>query len=252
MTQHASASDAGDNAVPDNSVPGIELQHITLTAGAFSLRDLSLRIPLGEYAVLMGPSGQGKTTILEIICGLRKIEAGSVRISGVDVTVWSPADRQIGYVPQDLALFPTMTVRENLEFALKLRKARREIITQRIDELATLLGIGYLLKRGVRHLSGGEAQRVALGRALSFHPSLLLLDEPLSALDEDRRHEMQHLLRGVQQQTGVTTLHVTHSMEEAENLADRVLTLRNGTVASHAGAQAHPRGPHLNAKAQAS
>ncbi len=210
----------------------IQLRGVTIGAGSFLLSDVSLEVGSGEYAVLMGPSGQGKTTILESLCGLRTIISGSIVIDGVDVTDWPPADRQVGYVPQDLALFPTMTVRENLEFALKLRKANRTLIAQRTEELAHLLGIRHLLGRGVNHLSGGESQRVALGRALSFRPSILLLDEPLSALDEAKRHDMQKLLRGVQQSTGVTTLHVTHSAEEAETLADRVLTLGDGTVTS--------------------
>lgn len=203
----------------------IDLQAVSIAAGSFLLSELDLRVERGEYAVLMGPSGQGKTTILEAICGLRKVTAGKILIDGHEVTRWPPADRQIGYVPQDLALFPTMTVRENLEFALRLRNAPRQQIAERTEELAHLLSIPHLLDRGVKHLSGGEAQRVALGRALSFRPAVLLLDEPLSALDEARRHDMQNLLRSVQQNTGVTTLHVTHSADEAEALADRVLTL---------------------------
>lgn len=203
----------------------IDLQAVSIAAGSFLLSELDLRVERGEYAVLMGPSGQGKTTILEAICGLRRVTAGKILIDGHEVTRWPPADRQIGYVPQDLALFPTMTVRENLEFALRLRSAPRQQIAERTEELAHLLSIPHLLGRGVKHLSGGEAQRVALGRALSFRPAVLLLDEPLSALDEARRHDMQNLLRSVQQNTGVTTLHVTHSADEAEALADRVLTL---------------------------
>ncbi len=203
----------------------IDLQAVSIAAGSFLLSELDLRVERGEYAVLMGPSGQGKTTNLEAICGLRKVTAGKILIDGHEVTRWPPADRQIGYVPQDLALFPTMTVRENLEFALRLRNAPRQQIAERTEELAHLLSIPHLLGRGVKHLSGGEAQRVALGRALSFRPAVLLLDEPLSALDEARRHDMQNLLRSVQQNTGVTTLHVTHSADEAEALADRVLTL---------------------------
>jgi len=203
----------------------IDLQAVSVTAGSFRLNDLSFQVAKGEYAVLMGPSGQGKTTILEAICGLRRVTSGTIWIEGHNVTDWPPADRQIGYVPQDLALFPTMTVRENLEFALKLRSTPRQQIVERTDEMAHLLSITHLLGRGVKHLSGGEAQRVALGRALSFRPAVLLLDEPLSALDEARRHDMQNLLRSVQQNTGVTTLHVTHSGDEAEALADRVLTL---------------------------
>src|SRR5690606_36213539 len=208
----------------------IDLQAVSIAAGSFLLSELSLQVERGEYAVLMGPSGQGKTTILEAICGLRKVTSGTILNDGNDVTRWPPADRQIGYVPQDLALFSTMTVRENLEIALRLRRAPRQLISDRTEELAHLLSIAHLLSRGVKHLSGGDAQRVALGRALSFRAAVLLLDEPLSALDEARRHDMQNLLRSVQQNTGVTTLHVTHSADEADALADRVVTLGGTTV----------------------
>ena len=137
------------------------------------------------------------------------------------MTRWSPADREIGYVPQDLALFPTLTVKQHLEFALRLRKKSAAVVAERTKELSEVLGIGHLLTRSIVGLSGGESQRVALGRALSFRPSVLLLDEPLSALDESTRHEMHELLRRVKQSTGVTTLHVTHSVAESESLADR-------------------------------
>lgn len=210
----------------------IQLQDVTVRAGAFALENVSLEIARGEYAVLMGKTGHGKSTILEAICGLRRVEQGSIRIDGQDVTRASPAVRSIGYVPQDLALFPTMTVRDHLEFALKLRGARRQARRSRVAELAPLLGIQHLLERGVRRLSGGEAQRVALGRALSFRPTVLLLDEPLSALDESTRSEIQSLLREIQRTTGVTTLHVTHSREEARALADRLLVLDQGQVAN--------------------
>jgi ABC-type sugar transport system ATPase subunit len=200
-------------------------------AGAFRLDEISFRIETGEYAVLMGSTGSGKTTILEALCGLRRIARGKILIHSTDVTDWSPRDRQIGYVPQDLALFPTLTVLQHLEFALKLRKSPRSVYQRRCKELAELLGISHLLDRRVAGLSGGESQRVALGRALSFQPSMLLLDEPLSALDDATRHEMQSLLRDIKSSTGVTTLHVTHSREEAESLADRRLTLSDGKVA---------------------
>jgi len=208
----------------------IELLDVSVTAGEFSLSGISFRIDSGQYAVLMGQTGRGKTTILEAICGLRKINSGQILVHGCDVTEASPADRQIGYVPQDLALFPTLNVRQHLEFALRLRKKSTQEVAERVDELAEVLGIGQLLQRSVRGLSGGESQRVALGRALSFRPSVLLLDEPLSALDEATRFEMHELLTRVKQKSHVTTLHVTHSVEDAEALADRRLTLVGGQV----------------------
>ena len=208
----------------------IELREVTLEAGAFALRGVSLVIPTGRYAALMGRTGQGKTTLLEVICGLRRIDSGRVLIDGVDITDWAPGDRGIGYVPQDLALFPTLTVGEHLAFSLQLRKQSRQQVSSRIHELAELLGIGHLLARQVTHLSGGEGQRVALGRALSFHPSVLLLDEPLSALDEETRGEMHDLLKQVQQTNRITTLHVTHSTAEAQALADWHLILEAGAI----------------------
>jgi ABC-type sugar transport system ATPase subunit len=208
----------------------IELQRVSLRAGNFALHDISLRVESGEYAVLMGRTGRGKTTLLEAICGLRKVESGRIVLHGDDVTEWSPADRQIGYVPQDLALFPTLTVRQHLEFAVRLRKSPPAVIRQRVDEMSALLGITPLLERHVQGLSGGESQRVALGRALSFHPAVLLLDEPLSALDEATRGEMYVLLRSIRQRTGVTVLHVTHSRQEAAALADRLLLLEDGRI----------------------
>ncbi|TWU06493.1 Spermidine/putrescine import ATP-binding protein PotA [Stieleria varia] len=168
----------------------------------------------------MGRTGLGKTTILESICGLRRVTAGKVLIGGIDMTHWLPGDRQIGYVPQDLALFPTLSVEEHLAFALRLRKWPTAEIRSRVAELSDVLGIRHLLLRSVAMLSGGESQRVALGRAISFRPAVLLLDEPLSALDESTRGEMQNLLLQIKQTTGVTALHVTHSSEEANALAD--------------------------------
>ncbi len=203
----------------------IELKEVTLRAGKHELRNLSFCVQAGHYAILKGKTGQGKTTLLEALCGLRKLQRGTIWIDGQNVTNASPGARGIGYVPQDGALFPNMNVQEHLAFALRLRKQPKALIENRCRELASLLKIDHLLNRSVVNLSGGEAQRVALGRALSFHPNVLLLDEPLSALDEDTRSEMYELLRMVQKTTGVTTLHVTHSREEAESLGDIHLTL---------------------------
>jgi ABC-type sugar transport system ATPase subunit len=208
----------------------IAIDNLHLHAGAFALDGLSLTVPTGEYAVLMGKTGCGKTTLLEAICGLRHVRSGRIVLLGRDVTHLRPAERGVGYVPQDLALFPTLRVREHLAFALEVRRAPASEIAARVHEMAGLLGIAGLLERYPQGLSGGEAQRVALGRALAFHPRVLLLDEPLSALDEDTRGGMVDLLRDVQQRTGVTTLHVTHSLTEARRLADRLFVLEGGVL----------------------
>ena len=208
----------------------VQLDDVTIRSGSFRLSNVSFAVSTGQYAVLMGKTGEGKTTILEAICGLRNILAGRILLHGEDVTRLHAADRGVGYVPQDLALFPTLTVREHLEFALRVRRSDEKMIMTRVTEFADLLGIDHLLDRLPQRLSGGESQRVALGRALTFHPQVLLLDEPLSALDEETRYEMYELLKRVQRQTGVTTLHVTHSRAEARALAERLLVLEAGRV----------------------
>ncbi len=208
----------------------IELSDVSLRVGDFHFDKLSFRVDARQYAVLMGRTGQGKTTILEVICGLRQPQTGKVFINDVEVTDWAPGDRQVGYVPQDLALFPHMTVRGHLEYALQLKKLAASTIQDRVTRVSEQLGIAHLLKRRIQGLSGGEAQRVALGRALSFEPSVLLLDEPLSALDEQTRHEMHELLKQIKQTTGMTTLHITHNSEEAAALADVTLRLDRGSI----------------------
>jgi ABC-type sugar transport system ATPase subunit len=217
----------------------IELENITIRAGTFGLTNVSLSIPEGTYAVLMGGTGQGKTTILEAICGLKPVDTGRVRLNDVDMTHWKPADRGVGYVPQDLALFPTITVRGHLEFALRLRHYSRSVIQNRVAELAHLLGIESLMDRRIRGLSGGESQRVALGRALSFHPRILLMDEPLNALDEATRDRLCELLRSIQKDSGLTTLHVTHSRTEAIALAERLYVLEHGRLSERPLGELH-------------
>jgi molybdate/tungstate transport system ATP-binding protein len=198
----------------------IALEHVAVHAGAFALEDVSLTVPTGEYGVLMGRTGSGKTTLLETVAGLRKAAGGRIRLNGRDVTRLGPAARNVGYVPQDAALFTTMSVRDQLAFALEIRRVRREIVNRRVGELAAALGIAHLLHRKPNGLSGGERQRVALGRALAFGPSVLLLDEPLSALDEETRGDMSGLLRSIVEDASVTVLHVTHNPAEADALAD--------------------------------
>ncbi|MBN1341675.1 MAG: ATP-binding cassette domain-containing protein [Phycisphaerae bacterium] len=208
----------------------IAVEKLTVRAGKFSLSNVSFEVPTGCYGVLMGRTASGKSTILETICGLKRAVSGRIVLDGRDITRLKPAERGVGYVPQDGALFSTMSVGEHLGFALDIRGRRRVEIDRRVAELAELLGIGHLLDRGPEGLSGGERQRVALGRALSVRPSILCLDEPLSALDEDTREEMCGLLKDVCRETGVTTLHVTHSRAEAAELGQHVLRIEGGVV----------------------
>jgi molybdate/tungstate transport system ATP-binding protein len=208
----------------------ISLADVTIRQGLFALRNIALTVPTGQYGVLMGKTGCGKTTLLEAICGLRRVRSGAVRLLGCDVPRLRPADRGIGYVPQDLALFSTLTVREHLAFALVVRGRRLSEISARVQELAGLLGIAHLLDRRPHGLSGGEAQRVALGRALAMRPQVLLFDEPLSALDDETREEMYDLLRSVRRAMTVTVLHVTHNRSEASRLADCLFQLHDGRI----------------------
>ena len=208
----------------------IEVDKLSMRLGTFNLDGISFSVPSGAYAALMGKTGVGKTSVLEAICGLKPTTGGTVRLAGRDVTQLRPADRGIGFVPQDAALFSTMTVRDQLGFSLAVRRRPKQEIAARVGELAARLGIESLLDRRPPGLSGGEKQRVALGRALAFRPRILCLDEPLSALDEDTREDLCELLRDLTRESGVTTLHITHNRTEARALADVHLQLQGGEV----------------------
>ena len=203
----------------------ISVSDLCVTAGKFRLAHVSFAVPAGAHAVLMGPSGCGKTTTLEAICGLRRVESGRIVIADRDVTPLPPAERGIGFVPQDGALFPHLTVRENAAFALKVRQQSPADTAARVDELAAQFGLTQLLDRRVTDLSGGEKQRVALARAVAFRPSVLLLDEPFSALDVPGRELLRRHLVGLREQEGITILHVTHDPTDAESLATQVIVL---------------------------
>ncbi len=210
----------------------ISLRHITVQAGGFQLRDLSMEIPTGSHTALMGRTGSGKTTLLEGICGLRSVRSGSIWVGDREVTNLLPGQRGIGLVPQDGALFDHLTVRQHLEFALEVRGWAPERRETRSQELAEWLGLTSLVDRLPAGMSGGERQRVALGRALAFHPPVLCLDEPLSALDDQTRGEIVAVLTEIRNRTGITILHITHNRSEAERLADRILHLRDGRLES--------------------
>lgn len=202
------------------------LDQVTVQAGQFVLPPFSLEIEEGECVALMGPSGCGKTTLLETVCGLWNGPIGGRMVLGdMDVTNLPPGARGIGLVPQDVALFPSLTVREQLEFGPKLHGWKSVETKERVEGLALDLGLEKLLDRSPAGLSGGEARRVALGRALALRPRLLCLDEALTGLDEARHEEVLGVIRKMIEREGVTALHVTHSKKEAEAIADRVVVM---------------------------
>jgi ABC-type sugar transport system ATPase subunit len=208
----------------------IDVRDLSICQGAFRLDGIALVVPHGRYAVLMGKTGSGKTTLLEAIAGLRRIARGRITLGDRNVTGLDPADRAVGYVPQDGALFRTMTVRQNLAFALTLQRRPADAVGARVDELAGWLEIGHLLDRRAVGLSGGETQRVALGRALAHGPPVLLMDEPLGALDEETRDRLIGVFKSIRARYDVTVLHVSHSRHEAEQLGDLVFRLHEGRV----------------------
>lgn len=221
----------------------IEVRSLGVRTGRFQLDDLTFQVPAGSYSVLMGRTGCGKTTLLEALAGLLPATAGQVLLDGDDVTRRRPADRHLGYVPQDGALFPSMTIAEHLSFSLRLRKHSRTDIEARVKELAEELGLVSLLARHPHGLSGGERQRVSLGRALAAKPRVVLLDEPLSALDDESREELATVLAKTQAATRATFLHVTHNREDAERLANHSLQMDAGQVRleSNSKASGKPR-----------
>ncbi len=208
----------------------IRTEALTFSVGEFLLNQIDLNVAQGEYFVLLGPPGSGKTVFLECLCGLNRPRSGHVFIAGRDVTELEPRQRGIGYVPQDYALFPRLSVGQNIAFGLHGRRLSRHAVADKIEQKAALLGIGHLLERRVGSLSGGEKQRTALARALVIEPSILLLDEPVSALDENTRDSVCMGLRRLQEKLGVTTIHVSHNLEEAFSVANRGGIFHNGKI----------------------
>jgi ABC-type Fe3+/spermidine/putrescine transport system ATPase subunit len=209
--------------------PILELAQVTKRFEHILAADrLSLTVYRGEFFTLLGPSGSGKSTILRMVAGLEQPDTGSIRIAGRDVDDVPPWRRNLGMVFQQYAIFPHMTVAENVAYGLRVRLRPYRDISEKLTAALRLVGLEGMADKGVTRLSGGEQQRVALARALVLEPSLLLLDEPLSALDEKIRREMQAELKHIQQKTGTTFLYVTHDQEEALTMSDRIAVLDRG------------------------
>jgi len=195
-----------------------------------SVGPIDLIVKDGELITLLGPSGTGKTTTLRMIAGFIEADEGSILFNSKDVIGLPTRERNIGMVFQSVALFPNMTVYQNIAFGPDMAEWPHERTVRRVEELADLLGIRHLLKRRIDEISGGEAQRVALARALAKEPALLLLDEPLSALDPQLRERLQTEIRRIQKRVGITTIYVTHSQDEAFAISDRVAIIKDGRV----------------------
>ena len=194
------------------------------------LRDVSLELKAGEFVSLLGPSGCGKTTLLRIVAGFDHPDSGRVVLDGQDITGLAAAKRQMGMVFQAYSLFPNMTAEQNVRFGLRVRRQDDAAQGKRAGELLDLVGLAEHAQKFPHQLSGGQQQRVALARALAIRPALLLLDEPLSALDAKVRVQLRDEIRRIQQETGVTTLFVTHDQEEALSISDRVVVMHGGVL----------------------
>jgi ABC-type sugar transport system ATPase subunit len=198
--------------------------------GTRAVRDFRLEVEDGEFVVLVGPSGCGKTTLLRMIAGLESVTAGRIRFDGADVTARSPRERNVAMVFQNYALYPHMTVRGNLEFPLRMARIPKGARRGRVEETAAMLGLGELLGRRPAELSGGQSQRVAMGRALVREPAVFLMDEPLSNLDAKLRVEIRAEIASLTRRVGTTTIYVTHDQVEAMTLGDRIAVVSEGRL----------------------
>ena len=206
---------------------GLAISDLTGQAGSFRLGPVSLAIEPGQVLAMLGPSGAGKTMLLETIAGLRPHRSGTIRLAGADITAWPPEQRRIGLVFQDAALFPHLSVAENIRFG---PRATRQAPAADLDSLLRRLGITPLAARAPRSLSGGERQRVALARALAIQPALLLLDEPLSALDQPTREDLRTLLRELLAALDIPAVHVTHDRDEALSISNDLAIITGGQL----------------------
>lgn len=208
----------------------LKLEQISARAGSFKLGPLDLEIAAGECHALLGPSGAGKSTVLELIVGFRKLQSGQIFMNGRNLAQVPVERRNIGYLPQQLALFPHLTVKENILYGIRCRRTPSPADLTKVASLTDAMGLTQLKDRKPIHLSGGERQRVALARALAPAPDFLILDEPFSALNEALRRELWRLLKDLQQEYGVATLMVTHDLEEAYFFGEQIHILINGRL----------------------
>jgi len=207
------------------------LENVTKTFGSLvAVDDVNLQIEPGEFICFLGPSGCGKTTLLRLITGFEQVTSGNVIYDGQMINDVIPQKRDFGIVFQSYALFPNMTVRENTAFGLKMRKMPQKLIDERVDEILKLLGLSPWGDHYPSQLSGGQQQRVGLGRAIAIKPNVLLLDEPLSALDAKIRIRLRIVIKKLQQDLGITLIYVTHDQEEALAMADRIVIMRDGQI----------------------
>lgn len=209
----------------------IEIKDLSKKFGEFTaVSDFNISIRAGEFISVLGASGSGKTTVLRILAGLEEPTGGRILVDGQDATLLPSEARDIGLVFQDYALFPHMSVEQNVAFPLRMRKMPKERIKVDVDNILALVGASHLRSRKPNQLSGGQQQRIALARALVFNPKLLLLDEPLSALDKNLREHMKAEIKSLHRKTGVTVIYVTHDQSEALALSDRVVVMREGRI----------------------
>ena len=220
----------------------LTVENLSKRLGSFAMRDVSFDVGESEYFVLLGASGVGKTVLLETISGVIKPDSGQIRLDGRNITTEKPQNRSIGLVYQDQALFPHLSVRQNIAYGLRCRRVSRSKVRDKVSSLAESVGALELLDRNVESLSGGEAQRVALARTMATEPKCLLLDEPIASLDPRSRGEVRSLLRDLNRR-GQTILHVTHDYEEAVSLASRIAIMEDGRIAQTGSPEAIFHGP---------